>query len=223
MPVPVITIDGPAASGKTSLAQALARDLSYHLLISGVLYRGVAYLLRDMERTLDNTGLLLARIKSAKITFRSDQSGVRVYLNGQDLSEIICNEVYAGLASRLSAVKEVRAALIDYQRSFHKPPGLVAEGRDMGSVVFPEAAIKVYLTASSSVRAHRRYRQLQESGIDVKIDDVHRQILERDEQDISRSISPLRPASDAVLMDNTKQSLEETIAKIVELKKAVYG
>ena len=223
MSVPIITVDGPAASGKTSLAHALAQRLAYHLLISGALYRSVAYLVQQKNNLLEDKKLLVAEIMAAKISFRLNQQGVQVWLNNQDLSELIRSEACAELASRLSEIKEVRAALIGYQRSFWVAPGLLAEGRDMGTVVFPEAKLKLYLTANSATRARRRYQQLRQSKVHVRIEEVHKQIIERDRRDMSRATSPLQYASDAVLIDNTKQSFEETIAHVLKLKKAIYG
>lgn len=223
MSVPIITVDGPAASGKTSLAYALAQRLAYHVLISGALYRSVAYLVQQKNDLLEDKKLLVAEIMAAKISFRLNQQGVQLWLNNQDLSELIRSEACAELASRLSEIKEVRAALIGYQRSFRVAPGLLAEGRDMGTVVFPEAKLKLYLTANSAARARRRYQQLRQSKVHVKIKEVHQQIIERDRRDMSRATSPLQYASDTVLIDNTKQSLEQTITHVLKLKKAIYG
>ena len=221
--IPVIAIDGPAASGKTSLALILARRLSYHLLISGALYRSAAYLAQNSNHGLHNKKLFLAEIQSAEISFHPDGQELQVLLNQHDVSAAIRSETCAELASRLSAMADVRLALIARQRSFRVLPGLLAEGRDMGSVVFPEAKLKIYLTADAAMRARRRYQQLRQSGISVTMKEVYQQIVERDERDKSRSISPLKPAANAVLIDNTQQPIEKTIDEVLELKKAIYG
>ena len=221
--IPVITVDGPAASGKTSLTQALAVRLSYKMLISGILYRGVAYRVQTQKIPMDSRDGLLTAIRSLHISFQSDGRELKVLLDGDDVSSAISTETCAELASQLATMEDVRAALIDYQRSFCVLPGLVAEGRDMGTVVFPDAGLKIYLDASVSSRARRRYEQLRQKGIDVKIEKVFQQINKRDECDRLRTASPLKPAADAVLVNNTHQTIEQTIEEVLELKKSIYG
>jgi 3-phosphoshikimate 1-carboxyvinyltransferase len=209
--VPVITIDGPTASGKGTLAAEVAAQLGYHLLDSGALYRaaGIAAQ-RDGVALDDEAGV--ARL-SALLDLRFD--GHRVLLRGDDITDELRLETSGALASRISALPAVREALNALQLSFRRAPGLVADGRDMGTVVFPGAALKVFLTASAAERAERRHKQLISKGIQTRLEDLRADIEKRDLRDTSRAVAPLKPAEGAMLLDNSHMSIEESIAQVL--------
>jgi 3-phosphoshikimate 1-carboxyvinyltransferase len=209
--VPVITIDGPTASGKGTLATAVAAALGYHKLDSGSLYRALA--LAAMRRQVDTaSGEALAAL-ARRLDLRFD--GDRLWLDGADISAELRLEVVGSTASRISALPEVRQALHELQIGFRRPPGLVADGRDMGTVVFPDAALKVFLTASAAMRAERRYKQLISKGISASIVDLRADLEARDARDRTRSVAPLRPAEDAVLLDNSAQSVDQSVTYVL--------
>ena len=205
--VPVIAVDGPTASGKGTLAVELAHRLGYHLLDSGALYRATALAAQDAGIALDD-GPALARL-AATLDLRF--SGHQIFLNGRDISDPLRLESTGGMASQVSVHPEVRQALHQLQLSFARLPGLVADGRDMGTVVFPGAALKVYLTASAEARAERRHKQLISKGISANIDSLRADIRARDERDTSRAVAPLKPAEDARLLDNSQLGIEESV------------
>ncbi len=210
----VIAIDGPAASGKGTIALRVAQVLGFRYLDSGSLYRLVA--LRALERNVaadDSPGL--AQIAS---TLAPEFDGRRIGLQGRDVSEALRSEAVSALASRVAVHAPVRGALLARQRAFQAPPGLVAEGRDMGTVVFPDASLKVFLTASAEARASRRHKQLIEKGISAKMDDLLRDIRERDARDTTRAAAPLVPAADAVVLDST----DLTVAAVTDAVLALY-
>lgn len=210
----VIAIDGPAASGKGTIALRVAQALGFRYLDSGSLYRLVA--LRALERNVaadDAPGL--AQIAS---TLAPEFDGRRIGLQGRDVSEALRSEAVSALASRVAVHAPVRSALLARQRAFRAPPGLVAEGRDMGTVVFPDASLKVFLTASAEARASRRHKQLIEKGISAKMDDLLRDIRERDARDTTRAAAPLVPAADAVVLDST----DLTVAAVTDAVLALY-
>ena len=217
--IPVICIDGPTASGKGTLAAALARRLGYHLLDSGALYRLVglaaerAGLATDDAalRSQDQTDRLGELASSMQVRFTGDH----ILLDGEDVTEALRSESAGMAASRVSAVPQVRSALLGLQHDFRKLPGLVADGRDMGTVVFPDAALKVFLTASASQRAQRRHKQLISKGFAVSIDDLLADLIRRDERDSSRSHAPLKPAEDALQLDNSGLSIEQSIDQML--------
>ncbi len=210
----VIAIDGPAASGKGTIALRVAQALGFRYLDSGSLYRLVA--LRALERNVaadDAPGL--AQIAS---TLAPEFDGGRIGLQGRDVSEALRSEAVSALASRVAVHAPVRSALLARQRAFRAPPGLVAEGRDMGTVVFPDAWLKLFLTASAEARASRRHKQLIEKGISAKMDDLLRDIRERDARDTTRAAAPLVPAADAVVLDSTDLS----VAAVTDAVLALY-
>lgn len=213
-PPTVIAIDGPAASGKGTIALRVARALGYRYLDSGSMYRLVA--LKALERKVAaDDALGLAELAA---TLVPDFDGGRIGLQGRDVSEALRSEAVSALASRVAVHAPVRSALLARQRAFRAPPGLVAEGRDMGTVVFPDARLKVFLTASAEARAGRRHKQLIEKGISAKMDDLLRDIRERDARDTTRAAAPLVPAADAVVLDSTDLS----VAAVTDAVLALY-
>jgi cytidylate kinase len=215
-PVPVIAIDGPAASGKGTIAYNVARSLGFHYLDSGALYRLVA--LRAIERNVaqDDVQRLAPLASAVDVTFRDG----RAMLEGRDVADALRTEAVSALASRIAVHPAVRNALLERQRAFRAPPGLVAEGRDMGSVVFAEAPLKVFLTASAEARANRRHKQLIEKGMSVNIDGLLRDIRERDARDSTRAAAPLVAAPDAVTLDTTDLSIAEVTDAVLALHRA---
>jgi cytidylate kinase len=217
--VPVIAIDGPAASGKGTIAYQVARALAFHYLDSGSLYRLIA--LRALERgiALDDARALAGLTNDLDVSFR----GGRAMLDGRDVAEALRTEDISSAASRIAVHANLRRALMDRQRAFRAVPGLVAEGRDMGTIVFPDATLKVFLTASAEQRAKRRYKQLIAKGISVTIDGLLRDIRERDDRDSTRAAAPLAPASDAVILDTTDLSIAEVTAAVLALYRERTG
>jgi len=209
--VPVIAIDGPAASGKGTVALRLAQHLGFHYLESGALYRLVALAsLRAGVRQDDEAGL--ARI-AATLDARFVDGDI--FLSGEEVSDVIRSEDIGNLASAIAGFGALREALLDRQRDFRQAPGLVCEGRDMGTVVFPDAQLKVFYVASVPVRAERRYKQLKDKGIDANLAALSRDLAERDARDASRLVAPLVPALDAVQLDSSELSVEEVVAIIL--------
>ena len=200
---PVIAVDGPAASGKGTIAAGVAAALGFHYLDSGALYRLVA--LQALEHAIDagDADALAAAAAALPVAFQ----GGRTLLEGRDVTDLIRGEAASRMASAVAVHPGVRSALLARQRAFREPPGLVADGRDMGTVVFPDAALKVFLTASAEERARRRHKQLIEKGISITIDSLLRDIRERDARDATRAVAPLAAAPDAVLLDTTDLSI----------------
>ena len=208
----VIAIDGPAASGKGTVAQGVARALGFHYLESGSLYRLVA--LQALRRGVYvGDGAALARLA---LGLEARFAEGKIELNGADVTAAIRTEEVGATASQIAVYPELRRALLGRQRAFRQPPGLVAEGRDMGTVVFPDAALKIYFTASAEERARRRYKQLIEKGNPVTIDSLLRDIQERDQRDRSRAAAPLKAAADAIILDTTGLSIDAGVAFVLE-------
>jgi 3-phosphoshikimate 1-carboxyvinyltransferase len=209
--VPVITIDGPTASGKGTLAAAVAEALGYHLLDSGALYRATGLAALDDGVAPDDEAAL-ARI-AATLSLRFE--GGRTWLRGQDVTDALREERAGMMASRVSALPAVRTALHGLQLAFRRAPGLVADGRDMGTVVFPDAGLKVFLTASAAERAARRHKQLISKGISSNIDSLRADLEARDERDSTRAVAPLKPAEDAMRLDNSALTIEESVERVL--------
>ena len=212
--VPVVAIDGPTGSGKSAIGRSLAMTLGWHLLDSGALYRSAALTARRKGLGLDQPEALAAAVSRMQVEFSSAEDPEATRLDGNDVTALLRTEECGAMASRIAAVPEVRKALWARQRAFARPPGLIADGRDMGTVVFPEAELKVYLTASPEERAHRRYKQLIRKGMDVSLPVLSEDIARRDERDANRVVAPLKPAADARVLDSTELSPEEVVARI---------
>ncbi|MCD9030293.1 (d)CMP kinase [Luteimonas sp. Y-2-2-4F] len=216
--VPVLTIDGPSGSGKGTISRAVAGALGWHYLDSGALYRAVGVAAGWNDIDLADPAALVRCTFDVEVTFRDAPSGEpRVLINGVDATDELRTETAGAAASAIAAIPEVRAALKDRQRAFRQPPGLVADGRDMGTVIFPDAGWKVFLTASADERAERRYKQLSDKGVSVTLNGLLREILARDARDASRAVAPLRPAEDAVRIDTTGLGIDEVVARVLAL------
>ena len=215
--VPVIAIDGPAASGKGTIAQGVAAALGYRYLDSGSLYRLVALQALRQKVSFDDEPRLAALADGLDLTF----AGGRTFLSGQDVSEAIRAEEVSAMASKVAVLPRVRTALMTRQRAFRAPPGLVAEGRDMGTVVFPEAKLKIYLTASAEARASRRHKQLIDKGNSITIQGLLRDIRERDARDSARAEAPLMTAADAMVLDTTDMAADAAIAFVLQQYQAL--
>ena len=214
--IPVITIDGPGGSGKGTLAGMLAARLGWHLLDSGALYRLLALAAQNHGADLTNEEMLTGLAAHLDVQFiaaEGDQEQ-RTVLEGEDVSRAIRTETIGAGASRVAALPAVRQALLARQQAFREAPGLVADGRDMGTVVFPDAQLKIFLTASPEIRAERRYRQLLEKGETASLAGLLDEIIARDEPDMNRSIAPLRPADDAILIDSSHMSIENVLETV---------
>ncbi|SPB15920.1 cytidylate kinase [Caballeronia novacaledonica] len=210
-PTPVITIDGPTASGKGTVAAIVAATLGFHLLDSGALYRLAALASIRYEVAKDDAPGLAKLVEALHITFREGCA----QLDGVDVSGEIRQEEVGNRASAIAVHPEVRQALVARQRAFRKRPGLVADGRDMGTVIFPDATLKVFLTASAEARAARRYKQLMQKGFSANMDDLLRDLRARDDRDMNRSAAPLKPAADAKTLDTSGLSIDQAVEQII--------
>ncbi len=216
---PVLTIDGPSGSGKGSIAQLVARQLGWHLLDSGALYRLTALAAVRQGIDLADEQAVAECAAGLDIEFLPSEFGepVKVVMAGEDVTREIRTETAGNNASKVAALQSVRAALLQRQRDFLVAPGLVADGRDMGTVVFPDAPFKVFMIASAQARAERRYKQLKAQGEDVRIATLLREIEERDARDMGRKNAPLKPADDAVTIDTTDLSIDQVLARVMSL------
>lgn len=214
---PVVTLDGPGGAGKGTISYMLAKKLGWHLLDSGAMYRVLALAALHHGISLDDEKSLgeLAEVLDVEFRPSMDSPVCEVILEGQNVSNDIRTEAAGNNASIVAALPAVRAGLLARQKAFQELPGLIADGRDMGTVVFPEAPIKIFLTASAEERASRRYKQLKEKGFDVSLRDLCTEIKERDERDANRAVSPLKPADDAIVLDSTEMAIEAVFEKVL--------
>jgi cytidylate kinase len=217
--IPVLTIDGPSGSGKGTISRMVAENLGWHLLDSGALYRAVGFAAGMEGLDLSDADAMTRCAETTRITFRAAKDGgeTHVIVNSMDATDEIRTETCGAAASAIAAIPSVRAALFDKQRSFRKSPGLVADGRDMGTVIFPDARVKVFLTAGAEERARRRYKQLKEKGLGVTLAALLREIQARDVRDAQRPVAPLKPASDAVIIDSTGMPIDTVVAQVLAL------
>lgn len=218
-PAPVICLDGPSGVGKGTICLAIAKKLGWHILDSGSLYRITAL---QVSRYLP--GINVDSIKDSQVaeiannlavTYSEENFELVILLDGENVTQLIRNEEIGDKASKIAAIPAVRAALLARQRAFLQPPGLIADGRDMGTVVFPDAELKIYLTATAEERAQRRYKQLKDKEIDVNLPDLVEELRQRDERDMNRQAAPLKPASDAVIIDTTKLNIEQVTDEVM--------
>jgi cytidylate kinase len=212
--IPVVTIDGPSGSGKGTIAQLVAKYLGWHYLDSGAIYRVLVQAAIKHDVELMDEQALVDIAKDLDLVFLLDNDQLVVMLEGEDISTIIRSEQAGNAASKIAVLPLVRAALLERQRAFRRLPGLVTDGRDMGTVVFPDAGRKVFLTASAQQRAERRYKQLKEKGIESKISALIAEISERDVRDSQRKVAPLRPADDAILLDSTSMDIADVYDRV---------
>ncbi|MFT6284171.1 MAG: cytidylate kinase [Arenicella sp.] len=211
---PVITIDGPSGAGKGTASTLLAKKLGWHFLDSGAIYRVLAVASLHHQIPADDESGLLPLASGLDVNFETTEYGVRVILEGEDVSDTIRTEEVGATASKIAALPSIREALLRRQRGFKQAPGLVADGRDMGTVVFPEAQVKIFLTASAEERADRRFNQLKDKGHDVSMLRLLADIKARDERDANRTVAPLVPAKDALVLDSTGLSVEQVLEMI---------
>ena len=213
----MLAVDGPSGSGKGTVGLILAKRLGWHFLDSGALYRVLGVAAERAGLDIEDSQAMARLARSMTVTFEAGRDAVRVVLDGRDVGDVLRTEEAGRRASVLAAQPAVRAALLDKQRAFRRPPGLVADGRDMGTTVFPDAVLKVFLTASPEARAERRYKQLKDKGFGVTLPRLLDEIRERDARDAGRSVSPLRPAEDAYSLDTTSLSIPQVVERIADL------
>ena len=216
--VPVLTLDGPSGSGKGTIGQLLALEFGWHYLDSGAIYRGLAWLAKDQKIQVDDVSGLVTLADSMELICHVSKDDVAaIEINGQIITDELRTDEAGQMASEIAPIPEVRAALLKMQRRCRKSPGLVADGRDMGTKVFSNAQYKVYLTASAQIRAKRRFDQLKSKGFDVNLARLLESIQARDVRDSSRAESPLKPADDAIVLDTSDLSIDEVVTRILNL------
>ena len=216
---PVICLDGPSGVGMGTICLAVAKKLGWHILDSGSLYRITAL---QVSRKFPETEVvdidesqLVEVAQNLNVSYKEQDGELAIILDGQEVSSLIRNEKVGDIASKVAAVAVVRSALLERQRAFLQPPGLIADGRDMGTVVFPDAPLKIFMTASAEERAQRRYKQLKDKGIDVNLPSLVKELRQRDERDMNRKTAPLKPASDAITIDTTKLDIEQVTKEVM--------
>lgn len=220
---PVITIDGPSGSGKGTLCNALAKALQWHVLDSGAIYRVMALASLNYQISLDREEQLVPVARNLNVHFKNKLDRLNVIFEGADVSQVICNEDVAKIASTLAKLPHVREALMQRQYAFRMDPGLIADGRDMGTVVFPDAVLKIFLDATPEERAYRRMQQLQKNGISVNFKRLLSEIKERDDRDRNRVLAPLTPATSALMLDSTCMTINEVIVQVLTYAKHVLA
>jgi cytidylate kinase len=221
--VPVIAIDGPGGAGKGAVSQLVASRLGWHLLDSGSLYRITAYAAAARQIPLEDSARVCQVARNLDMHFQDSETGVRVILEGNDVSDSIRTEQGGKMASVIAADPAIREALIERQRAFARPPGLVADGRDMGTVVFTGAKLKIFLTASSEERARRRYKQLKDKGMDVSLPALSEEMAQRDRRDSERAVAPLKASTDARVLDSTELEIPEVVDLVISWANEVYA
>lgn len=220
---PVLTIDGPSGAGKGAVSAAVARHLGWNALDSGAVYRSVALAALEREVAADNEQALVELTRNVHLEFRAGEDGIAVFLEDREVGDSLRGEEVSVMASRVAAIPAVRTALLALQRAYRALPGLVADGRDMGTIVFPDAELKVFLEASVEERAKRRYKQLKEKGESVILSRLFRDMQARDRRDRERSVAPTVPAPDAIVVDSTRLSLDQVIERVVGLARQRFG
>ena len=225
--VPVICLDGPSGVGKGTICLAVAKKLGWHILDSGSLYRITAL---QVSRKFPETEVvdidesqLVEIAENLNVTYEEESGELAIILDGQEISSLIRNEKIGDIASKVAAIPVIRSALLERQRAFLQQPGLIADGRDMGTVVFPDAPLKIFMTASAEERAQRRYKQLKEKGIDVNLAPLIEELRQRDERDMNRETAPLKPASDAIIIDTTTLDIEQVTKEVMYWVKQRIG
>ena len=216
-PTPVVTVDGPSGAGKGTLSALLAEKLNWHLLDSGAIYRVLAVAAMHHDLPIDDEAAIVPLASGLDVSFETENNQRRVVLEGEDVTDDIRTEEVGAVASQIASLARVREALLRRQRAFQETPGLIADGRDMGTVVFPDAVVKLFLTASAEARAERRYTQLKDKGMDVNIARLLTDIKARDERDSQRSVAPLVPAEDAVIIDSTDLDINQVFESAMEI------
>lgn len=217
---PVMTIDGPGGSGKGTICRLVAQKLGWHLLDSGAIYRVLALAALHHDIAAEDEEALQPLAAHLDVQFNADEQGnVRITLEGENVTHTIRTEEVGSVASKIASLPRVREALLRRQRAFREMPGLVADGRDMGTVVFPTAEVKIFLTADAEERARRRYLELKQKGHDVNIGDLLHEIQTRDERDMNRAVAPLKPAEDAYILDSTNKSIEQVLDEVLSVYK----
>ncbi len=221
--VPVLTIDGPSGAGKGAVSSAVARRLGWNVLDSGAVYRAVALAAINAEVDISDSAALIALSENLPLEFRPGNDGIEVSLGGTSVGDDLRTEAVSVAASRLASNSGLRRALLEFQRGCRRPPGLVADGRDMGTVVFPDAGLKIFLEASVEERARRRYKQLKEKGESVMLGSLFQDMLERDRRDRERAVSPTVPAPEAVVVNSTRLTLTQVVEKVLGLARECFA